>query len=260
MQIFIALIVISFLILVHELGHAYILHQLGVPIKEAGLGVPLPKLTLSFHIKGVRINISPLLLGGYIKADEGKDKQIQNAPYHKKIMYYGGGILANVIVSLPIFIIYYLLDPTSNLVGNVNVIKLVSAAYLAGLLILFSRKIPILAHFVPVICMAIMIFIIASILKNPSDIAGPIGIIHIIASKQAFSLVWTLKFSFVLSIGLILMNLLPILPLDGGLITNATLNKLNLKSIVPVFKIASILITICFFLFIIINDSIRIFC
>ena len=70
MGILIALLVLTLVLALHEGGHALAMRKYGIPIAKAGLGIPIPYLTLSFkwpRIFGQTvITLSPIILGAYV--------------------------------------------------------------------------------------------------------------------------------------------------------------------------------------------------
>ncbi len=76
------LIVLTFLILIHELGHFLVGLWAGVRIQEFGIGLP-PKLCTLFSYKGVPFTLNWLPIGGFVRM-EGEDGESQLDPSERK--------------------------------------------------------------------------------------------------------------------------------------------------------------------------------
>lgn len=100
------LAVLSFLVLIHELGHALIAWFFGVTIKEISVG--FGRKILSFKIgSGTEVNLRWILLGGVVKFWSSHDSQsmernnivtFDSAHYFQKVAVYAAGPVINLIV------------------------------------------------------------------------------------------------------------------------------------------------------------------
>lgn len=72
LQIGVGLLLLTFLVVIHELGHAIIARRNGVVVQEFGIGFP-PKFA-SYQLKnGVLLSINALPLGGFVKLQGEND-------------------------------------------------------------------------------------------------------------------------------------------------------------------------------------------
>ncbi len=71
LSIVLFILILTFLILIHELGHFIVARLCKVKIEEFGIGIP-PKAFTLFHWKGIPITFNWLLLGGFVRM-EGED-------------------------------------------------------------------------------------------------------------------------------------------------------------------------------------------
>lgn len=93
MAILIFLLILSFLVIIHELGHFVTARWMKVKIEEFGIGYP-PKMFTMFHWKGIPFTMNWLPFGGFVKmqGEEGDDggeeisnSQISNPKKSKKL-------------------------------------------------------------------------------------------------------------------------------------------------------------------------------
>jgi regulator of sigma E protease len=101
-----ALLMIGALIFLHELGHFLFAKRMGLPVETFSLGFG-PRL-LGFKWKETDVRLSGLPLGGYVKLagynpeePEADDPHgFLKQPYHRRMLFYSGGILANFLTAL----------------------------------------------------------------------------------------------------------------------------------------------------------------
>lgn len=87
-------------IVLHELSHLIVANLVGCGVEVISLGFWKP--IFSFEYKKIRINITPILLGGYVKLkdelalSDAKDS-FSNLPYLKKLAIALAGCTTNII-------------------------------------------------------------------------------------------------------------------------------------------------------------------
>lgn len=95
-------------VIFHELGHMIAGMLCGVKIKEFCIGFWKPKI--SKVIKGVKVSLTPILLGGYT-AFKGEYEAVKggflNLKYRKKIIVLLAGIFVNLIIAFICYLINY---------------------------------------------------------------------------------------------------------------------------------------------------------
>lgn len=104
-----AALMIGGLIFVHELGHFLMAKRMGMPVKEFAWGLPFGPFITFFTWKETSVGIRPLApLGGYVmlagynpeEPDSEDPHGFLQQPFGKRMLFYSGGILANVATAL----------------------------------------------------------------------------------------------------------------------------------------------------------------
>ena len=99
MTIIIFLIILSALILVHELGHFSVAKYFGIRVDEFGLGLP-PKLVKLFHWRGTDFTLNWLPFGGFVKIfGESPLEVTPDTKPTDSLLAKNRGIQASVIVA-----------------------------------------------------------------------------------------------------------------------------------------------------------------
>lgn len=109
MNIIIMLLLISLLILVHELGHFLSARALGIKVDKFGFGLPFGPILFKGKIGDTEILIHALLLGGYVSFPDDdpenplpkeSSERFQNKPIWKRTIVVSAGVVANVICAI----------------------------------------------------------------------------------------------------------------------------------------------------------------
>ena len=239
---------------IHEAGHAVAMMKRGITIQKAGLGIPVPRLTLTLHpgFLPFPVLLSPLMLGAYVESAPQDSKRIEALPMRDKAAIYGAGIVANLLFGMVLVMIAILitLTKTQNLMWHI--LSLISIVGLTAA-IWFGR------HFferwiVPVIGVLQVIvisWIILSTSVSDGDILGPIGLAQM---TYSVTLVSSLVISGAISISIGLTNMLPIVPLDGGRIVSGMIPAGTPRRL---FQIASPLLILVMMGYAIVGDVMR---
>jgi regulator of sigma E protease len=102
-----SLLLVGVLITLHELGHFLVARWMKVPVDVFSIGFG-PRL-LGFAWGETDVRLSAVPLGGYVKVagdpeeNDGQDPSFFRQPYSKRTLFYGGGILANVVTAFVLF-------------------------------------------------------------------------------------------------------------------------------------------------------------
>ena len=146
------LILITFVVFVHEFGHYYFAKKYGVSVDVFSIG--FGKELFGFTDKsGTRWKFSPFLIGGYVKmfgdesiysmskkdeilkklSDDEKDKILINKPLYQRTLIAFGGPLANFILAILIFSFIFMLIGKDFSQPQIKSVQENSPAYNAGL-------------------------------------------------------------------------------------------------------------------------------
>jgi membrane-associated protease RseP (regulator of RpoE activity) len=211
------LLVIFFLfaICTHEAAHALALRKLGFRITEAGLGFPFsPRLVLQpSRWVPFRLSLSPWLLGAYVLPDPEREKEIADLPYRDLAWFSGAGVVANFLIG---GVTWSLLDVID---GHWIMVTIV-APMTVGLW--FGRRL-FTAYILPMLGIPTLLwfgYLLATTVGQPQGVIGLGSVLVVPAWHDA--LVW----GFSLTMGLGILNLIPIYPFDGGRIADAAISRL----------------------------------
>jgi regulator of sigma E protease len=195
-----AVVVVGFVIAIHECGHLLAAKWCGIPVERFSVGFG-PKL-FGFRYRGTAYWLSAIPLGGYVlpALDESESHGL---PLHKAILFALGGPFANIALA------YLGLVVIGKLEFGLTVFDTMSFAATRLWL-----DVQLLAQ------------AIAMLLSGGGEISGIVGIIAIGGSQFGSTLAGLLAFSVAINVNLAMFNLLPFPPLDGGRIAFAILEKI----------------------------------
>jgi len=221
MFIIIALMCIFLTLAFHEIGHAIAMHKCGVKITEIGLGMPVGLPHLSFRLnrwKDIQFTIHPLLLGAYVKPADGETERMKTLSFWDNVFMLCNGVQGNMLFGLLIAAGVLITKPviTETIWYEFGIVTI-----LALLLITFSRACSKLTLTLIPACVMLLVKLAKS---SSLDLMGPVGIVQETVNNTP-DLHSALNMGFSLSVSLVVLNLLPICPLDGGKIISFLLEK-----------------------------------
>ncbi len=106
MAIIIMILLLSFLVLIHELGHFCAAKAFGIKVEKFGFGLPFGPTLFEKKIGETTFLIHALLLGGYVAfPDDEQDcdlpedspERFENKPVYQRAIVVSAGVIANVI-------------------------------------------------------------------------------------------------------------------------------------------------------------------
>lgn len=116
MFLLLAILGVSFLILVHEFGHFIVSRLFGVKVEEFMLGMPGPKI-FTFKVGETTYGVTILLFGGYVKFAgtefddelplEERHRGFNALSFWKKMLAMGAGPIMNLILAMFLIISLY---------------------------------------------------------------------------------------------------------------------------------------------------------
>lgn len=114
MNIIIMILLISFLILVHELGHLLTAKALGFKVTRFGFGLPVGPVLFKGKIGDLEILVHALLLGGYVSFPDDEENNdipkdspelFQNQPAWKRALVLVAGVAANMVCAVALIMV-----------------------------------------------------------------------------------------------------------------------------------------------------------
>jgi regulator of sigma E protease len=193
---------ISFLILIHELGHFIAAKLSHIPIEVFSIG--FGRKLWSFRLGETEYRISALPIAGYVlpKIEDLDDFfQIRSS---RRIVFALGGPLANIVLALICL-------------GFLNALT-TGFSFYSTVIFPFVQLTTITSQFLQAL---------PSLFSSPDKLAGVIGIVAIGGQMVASDFLNILNLAIMLNINFAVLNLLPILPLDGGKILFCLLEKIH---------------------------------
>lgn len=114
MSILIMILLLSLLILVHEMGHFIAARAFGIKVEKFGFGLPIGPILFKTKYKDVEILVHAFLLGGYVSfPDDEKDSNIPvdsperfiNKPIWQRAIVVSAGVIANILCAILLVIL-----------------------------------------------------------------------------------------------------------------------------------------------------------
>jgi regulator of sigma E protease len=224
-------LMIGLLIFVHELGHFCAAKRVGIPVKQFSIGFG-PKLW-SFTYNGTEYRISVFPVGGYVMPEVEELDGYFKFSLKSRLLFSFAGPLANVIFAW---------------FGMLLICTIESGVSLRSIFILPSAGLWFATgqflHSLPMI------------LSDPKQLSGVVGLVAFGGKMIGTDLMRLLSLSVLLNINLAFLNLLPLLPLDGGKIVLDILHKFRLpvKRIYFPMAIAGWLLMFALMIYVTVND------
>ena len=108
MALIIMILLLSFLVLIHEAGHFFAAKALGMKVSKFGFGLPIGPTLWSKQVGDVELVVHAFLLGGYVSfPDDEKDSDLPadsmdrfiNRPVWQRMIVISAGVIANIITA-----------------------------------------------------------------------------------------------------------------------------------------------------------------
>lgn len=230
-------------VVAHEAAHALALRRLGIPIVEAGLGLPLaPRIVFAPRGRRTfRLSLSPWLIAAYVQPDPKREGDIARLPYRDRTWFEGAGIVANLLIGL---------------VAIAGVFGLRERWWLAVALLVaacgtwvFRRA--LCAYVLPVAGLAALVFLGQGVVLLFGEPSGPVGLARMMAVSSGET---ALLLAGVMSLSLAILNMAPLFPFDGGRIASTVLETVSTARVAARFRVASGAVAVCFLLYVLVGD------
>lgn len=193
-----ALVLLGFLILIHEAGHLIAARSVGIPIAEFSVGFG-PRLG-SWRRGQTEYVLRALPLGGFVLPALADSADLRAFALRKRLVFFFGGPLANLVAAVPLFAA---LNGTH---GKLSFYDLVMAP--------FGQVIRACGQFLS---------FLPTLVTNPDSLSGVVGVV--VQGGRLAQTGFALEMAISLSISLAVLNLLPIPVLDGGQIVLGCLEE-----------------------------------
>lgn len=140
MNTIIMILLISFLILVHELGHLLTAKALGFKVTRFGFGLPVGPTLFKGKIGDIEILVHALLLGGYVSFPDDEENPtlpkdskdfFHNQPIWKRAIVLSAGVVANMLCAIALVMLTAAIThklPTDKAIVYVKAVKEASGA------------------------------------------------------------------------------------------------------------------------------------
>lgn len=244
MNLIITIILLSFIVLIHEMGHFYFAKKAGLTVYEFSLG--FGKCLWSKTYGETKYSIRLLPLGGYCKIDEAMF-DFQNNTFKKFKILFGGSLFNIISAYLVLILVCLLIVPESSWLAFIApviiIVKFIQEFFIALGNSLFNMTTENMGS-------------VVAIAEQTSEV---------IKQSQSFKdLIANILCTFCsISLSVGFLNLLPIYPLDGGNILILLIEKIRHKALKEKTKVILALcgITPIFLLsiYLIIKDIINLF-
>ncbi|MGB9763259.1 MAG: site-2 protease family protein [Minisyncoccia bacterium] len=232
------LLLLNLLLIAHELGHFLLAKLFNVKVIEFGVGFP-PKI-LSFKKGEVTYALNSIPLGAYVNLVEEENnpdpRNFRNKSFWQKILILSGGVLANTLIAIIIFVVLFNIGIPRNILPDNYHLSVLNSTNIIRLNFIQSLK----------ETFAFLFFVFKETLRglkiafikiftslDVSDLTGPVGIFTITNRGFYHGLIWGLYVLGLISYALAIFNFLPIPVVDGGKIIVVFIEKIFKKQLNP---------------------------
>lgn len=124
LTIIVFILILGFLVLVHELGHFLMARKFGVAVEEFGLGFP-PKV-IGKKVGNTLYSLNAIPLGGFVKIkgeDAGSSEEqdsFASRPVWQRILIVAAGVSMNIIIGWLVLVILFSVGAPMEITSDIN--------------------------------------------------------------------------------------------------------------------------------------------
>lgn len=234
MSVILFFLILSVLVIVHELGHFLVARAFGIRVDEFGIGYP-PKAKTLFRWKGTNFTLNWLPFGGFVKIfGEEYDEEGGVAPSSESLQGKHRGIQAAVLaagVACNFLFAAFLIGVVVwlGLAAPLSAVREGGISLLAAVVEGFRASAVITADIVG----ALGTLARDTLSGHPdlSSVAGPVGLVSLVGEVGGMGWGYILTFVALISLNLSIINLLPLPALDGGRLLFVAIEALTRRRI-----------------------------
>lgn len=232
-------LILCLVVIIHEFGHYLAMRIFGITVTDFALG--FGKALWGWHSKhGTHFQIKPVLLGGYVKAEDGA---VENARWYQRMIIYVAGMFMNALVG-----------------GLTLAILYVTQVYDQGLRIcLLAAAEGFQRSFVGWVTCPYLIYQALHQQQASATLVGPVGIAQMIAPSLKQSVTDVVAIFATLNCVIAGCNLVPIPALDGGRMLLVPFEKLMGKKALETLIVVFYVLLILLFVWVTAKDILRLF-
>ncbi len=200
------LIIVGFLVFLHEIGHYAVARFLGLPIGRFSLGVG-PRL-ISFTRGGTEYRLSLIPFGGYVLPRMRDAREFFAEPALHRMAFALGGPAANLLAAMAGFAVF-------NVMMHGFSWQAILGAPVAQTIAATKTVIRVVPHLLG---------------GDSPSVSGLIGVVADGGDFIGLNALLALQFAIMMSVNLAVLNLLPIPPLDGGKALLCALERIHARA------------------------------
>ncbi len=226
-KIVVVVCTIGFLIIAHELGHAFAAKEHGVGIQHIMIGLPVyPVVEFESQYFDAPVTLSPWLAMGYVELEADKASLMQVASFVVAMDIAAAGIWVTIVLALLVLVLQWMVFGLRDQTKRQRIYNWILGLLTVG--IVFERT------WMSVYVFPLMSMVCAAVVsrelfgKKDNSTMGPVAISKVIASSTG-SLKKYLNVVIGLSIGFTIMNSLPLAFFDGGVFVYGVLPSQYLR-------------------------------
>lgn len=192
-------------IVLHEIGHAVALREVGGRVAELGLFFGKTRWRINHPRLPYPVSIGWIPAGAYVRPHPDDQELLDCLPYRARAWYFGAGPVANLMFGLGLFLIAAF--------GTGHWVALIVSAVLYLGIWQFRRGFT--AYAIPALGVALSGYLSWAMVTHPlgSVLGGPVTVAQATVSTGVCPALATAGW---LSVSIGLLNMLPLWPLDGG--------------------------------------------